>query len=135
MAIIEIKRASERRLNSLTPVVPTGWEGVNFNPPNSMYQLVQHIIRQPEDPVLGTGFHRERVSMQVFIVGEINKGASEVLTRAELVRNHFEKGLVLTENNVKIHVLKTPQLTGTSVVGDRILCSVLIELVAEVYSY
>jgi len=134
MSILEIKRSAERHLNTLTPSVPTGWEGVTFNPPSTIYQRVQFIIQSPDDPVLGTGFHRERVTMQVFVVGEINKGTSEIISRAELIRNKFKKGLVLTEGNVRIHVLRTPQIAGASIVADRSVCPVIIELVAEVYS-
>lgn len=135
MAIIEIKRAAERKLNALTPAVSTAWEGVSFDPPTDIYQRVQFTIQTPDDPVLGTGFHRERVTMQVFVVGAANKGTSEVINRAELIRNHFAKGLVLQEGNVRIHVLTTPQIAGNTVVSERIICPVLIQLVAEVYSY
>ena len=135
MAIVEIKRAAERYLNTLTPSAPTGWEGVSFSPPaDQLYQRVQFLVQTPDDPVFGTGFHRERVTMQVFVVGVINKGSSEVISRAELIRDRFKKGLVLTENNIKIHVLRTPQISGTTIASDRIICPVIIELVAEVYS-
>jgi hypothetical protein len=135
MAIIEIKRAAERQLNSLTPSVPIAWEGISFIPPTGLYERVQFIIQAPEDPVLGKGFHRERVTMQVFCLGATNKGTAEVLARAELIREHFKKGTVLVEDSVKIHVLTTPQIAGTSIVSDKVICPVLIELVAEVYSY
>lgn len=135
MAIVEIKKAAERHLNTLTPVIPTAWEGVSFKPPVGLYQRVQFAIQSPEDPVLGTGFHRERVTLQVFLNGKSNKGTSEVLTQAELIREHFKKGTVFVEGSVKIHVLSTPQIAGTSIVSDRVICPVLIELVAEVYSY
>lgn len=135
MAIIEIKRAAERKLNALTPTLPTAWEGVSFNPPAGLYQRVQFTIQSPDDPVLGVGFHRERMTMQVFVVGDSNKGTSEVITRAELIRAHFAKGLVLQEGNIKIHVLRTPQIAGNTVASERVVCPVLIELVAEVYSY
>jgi hypothetical protein len=134
MAIIQVKRAAERKLNILTPTVPTAWEGVSFTPPDTIYQRVQFTIQSPDDPVLGTGFYRERMTMQVFVVGAANKGTSEVISRAELVRNHFKKGTVFTEDGVHIHVLRTPQVAGTSIASDRIICPVLIELVAEVYS-
>lgn len=134
MAIIETKRASERHLGTLSPSVQTAWENVSFTPQNALYQRVQFMIRPPDDPVLGTGFHRERITMQVFVVGQINKGTSEVINRAELIRNHFGKGLTLVENNIRIHVLRTPQIAGTSISSDRVICPVIIELVAEVYS-
>ena len=135
MAIIEIKKAAEKHLNTLTPSVPIAWESVSFTPPTGLYERVQFIIQRPEDPVLGAGFHRERITMQVFCLGPTNKGTAEVLTRAELIRNHFKKGTVLTEGNVKIHILATPQIAGISVVTDKVICPVLIELVAEVYSH
>lgn len=134
MAIIEVKRAAERHLSTLTPNIATGYEGVIFTPPVGLYQRVQFNIQTPDDPVLGTGFYRERITMQVFIAGALNKGTAEVIARAELVRNHFNKGLTLLENNIRIHVLRTPQIAGTSVASDRIVCPVIIELVAEVYS-
>ena len=135
MAIIEIKKAAERHLNNLTPVVPIAWEGVSFTPTTELYERVQFTIQPPEDPVFGTGFYREHVTMQVFCLGSTNKGTAEVLTRAELIRNHFKKGTVLVEGDVKIHILTTPQIAGTSIVSDKVICPVLIELVAEVYSY
>jgi uncharacterized membrane protein len=135
MAIIQVKRAAERHLSTLSPAVDTAYEGVSFNAPsNTMYQRVQFSIRPPEDPVLGTGFHRELLTMQVFIAGLTNKGTAEVISRAELIRNHFKKGTVFTEGGVHIHVLRTPQIQGTTIASDRIICPVLIELVAEVYS-
>lgn len=135
MAIIQIKRAAERKLIALSPSFPTAWESVTFDPPTGLYQRVQFTIQTPDDPVLGTGFHRERMTMQVFVVGNTNKGTSEVLERAELIRNHFAKGLVLTEDAIKIHVLSTPQIAGNSIVSERVICPVIIQLVAEVYSY
>jgi hypothetical protein len=135
MAIIQIKRAAERKLIALSPSLPTAFESVTFDPPIGLHQRVQFTIQAPDDPVLGTGFHRERVTMQVFIVGNTNKGTSEVLERAELVRNHFAKGLVLDEDGIKIHVLKTPQIAGNSIASERVICPVIIQLVAEVYSY
>ena len=135
MAIIQIKRAAERKLIALSPSFPTAWESVTFNPPDGLYQRVQFTIQAPDDPVLGTGFHRERMQMQVFVVGNANKGTSEVLERIELVRNHFAKGLVLDEDGIKIHVLTTPQITGSSIASERVICAVIIKLVAEVYSY
>jgi len=134
MAIIEVKRATERHLSTLAPTVATGYEGVTFTPPAGLYQRVQFTIQPPDDPVLGTGFYRERITMQVFIAGALNKGTAEVIARAELVRNHFNKGLTLLEDNIRIHVLRTPQIAGTSVASDRLVCPVIIELVAEVYS-
>lgn len=132
MAIAETKKAAERHLNTLAPALPTAWESFEFTPPATIYQVVQFSINPPEDPVLGVGYYRERIQMQVFIVGPLNKGTGDVIARAELVRNRFKKGTFLTEGGVSIHVLSTPQITGTSITDTRLVCPVLIDLVAEV---
>jgi hypothetical protein len=134
MAIVETKRACERRLQTLTPSVPTAYEGVTFTPPNTMYQKVQFVISQPDDPVLGTGYYRERLQMQVFIVDETNKGTSGAIQRAELIRGLFPKGLTITEGAFRIYVLSTPQIAGSTQATNRTIVPVLIDLVTEVYS-
>lgn len=134
MAIVEIKKACERHLASMTPSVPTAFENVEFKPPDSLYQVTRFNIQQPTDPVLGTGFYREQATLQVFVCGKTNKGTAEVLARAELIRQRFKKGTMLLENNIRIHVLTTPQISGVSVTQDRVICPVLISLTAEVYS-
>jgi hypothetical protein len=134
MAIIEIKKACERHLAGMTPVVSTAFENVEFNPPDGLYQVARFSIQQPTDPVLGTGFYREQATLQVFVCGKTNKGTAEVLARAELIRDRFKKGTFLLENNIRIHVLTTPQISGVSVTQDRVICPVLISLTAEVYS-
>lgn len=135
--ISDVKRAAERHLSQISPAVPTAYEGVSFTPPSTgVHQLVQLVIKTPDDPVLGTGFHRENVEFQVFVVGNANKGTAEILARAELIREQFKKGTVLQEGTVRIHVLKTPRLAGVIPAEDsRIVCPVMIELTAEVYSY
>lgn len=116
----------------LSPILPTAYEGVGFTPPTAMYQRVQFRILKPDDPVLGRGYYRERLELQVFIYGEINKGTGEVLDRAELLRQHFKKGTTLVEQQVVIHVLETPAISGTAVIGDKILCPVIITATAEI---
>lgn len=132
-AIKDIKKAAEVRLASLTPALPTSYEGKNFIPPDSgMYQICQIVIQSPDDPVFGTGYYRERVQFQVFVSAPSGAGTGDALTRAELIRNHFAKGLSLTEGTTVIHVLSTPYLGSARVVNNRILVPVLINLTCEV---
>ncbi len=121
-----------KRLNTLSPSLPTGYEGAKFDPPTTIYQRVQFVPRKPDDPVFGRGYYRERVEMQVFINAPLNKGTGEALTRAELVRNHFKKGTKFTEDSVVLHVLETPRIAGTAVISDRVVVPVLIDVIAEV---
>lgn len=132
MAIKQTKRAVERHLSLLSPSLPTAYEASKFNPPSTMYQVIRYSINPPDDPVLGTGYYRERIQMQVFVVGPINEGTGDVLDRAELIRNQFKKGTFLTEDGVDIHILSTPQISGTAITENRVVCPILIDLVSEV---
>lgn len=132
MSVLKTERALIKHLNLLTPALPTAYEGASFTPPPTIYQRVQFRVNQPDDPVLGTGYYRERIEMQIFVNAPSNKGTGEVLTRAEVLRQHFKKSTTLTEEGMLIHVLDTPHVSGTIVVGDRVICPVLINVTAEV---
>lgn len=132
MAIMEIKKALETRLLSLTPSIPTGFEGVNFDPPSTMYQFCQLIIRPPEDPVFGKGYYRERCQFQVFVSSNQGSGTGTALARAELVRNWFQKGTSLLEGGVQISILETPHVGSPTMVNGRVLVPVLINVIGEV---
>lgn len=132
--ILNIKKALERRLQAITPTVPTGFEGVNFDPPvNAMYQRCQFMIGKPQDPTLTIGFSRERLQMQVFICDVKGTGTGAALARAELIRNTFAKGLSLIESGTRIYVLETPHIGSAMVVGDRIIVPVMIDAIGEVF--
>lgn len=131
--IVNIKRACEKHLATLTPSLPTGFEGVDFTPPNTMYQRCQFVVNTPDDPVFGTGYHRERVEFQVFVVDVSGKGTTSAIQRAELIRNHFAKGTTLVESGTPVHILSTPQIAGTKISQGRVIVPVLISAVAEVY--
>ena len=132
MSVLKTERALIKHLNTLTPSLPTAYEGASFTPTSATYQRIQFRISPPDDPVLGTGYYRERIEMQIFVNTASNKGTGEALSRAELLRQHFKKSTTLTEDGMLIHILETPRIAGTIVVGDRVICPVLIPVTAEV---
>lgn len=133
-AVLNTKRALERRLSQGLTGVSIAYEGVSFTPPNNAtYLRTQFLIAQPDDPTIGDLYYRERITFQVFVVGLSNKGTASALQTAEQVRALFKKGTTLNESGTNIYVLGTPKISGTSVVNDRIIIPVMIEIVAEVY--
>lgn len=134
MVIQNIKKACEKHLSAISPSVPTAFEGVNFDPPNSLYQRCQFGLRSPDDPVFGTGYYREVFEFQVFVIFPKGKGALEGLNRAEMIREQFKKGTTLSEGGVDLHVLRTPRIAGTATTQDSMVIPVIIEMVAEVYT-
>lgn len=132
MSVLKTQTALIKHLKLLLPSVPTAYESVSFTPPNSLYQRVQFRILKPDDPVFGTGYYRERLEMQIFLYGLSNKGAGEVLAQAELLRQHFRKSTTLIEQGIHIHILETPTISGTQIIGNRVISPVLIPVIAEV---
>jgi hypothetical protein len=134
LSILETKRALERRLMALTPTIPTAFEGVTFDPPVTMYQRVQLMVKNPVDPVFSAGYHRDEMQFQIFIVDAPNNGTAAALTRAELTRNWFKKGTTFEEGAFRIHILTTPKVGSTAQIGNRTIIPVMIDVVTEVYS-
>lgn len=134
MAIKEAKTAVRKHLNNLVPKLPTALEGISFKPPaKGMYQRLQFVISRPTDPVLGTGYYRENIEIQIFVVDKLDVGTADAETRAELIRDWFHKGLTLIEGNFRMHVLRTPHVSSASIAADKIIVPVLIPLTVEVF--
>lgn len=131
--ISSIKKACERRLATLNPALPTAYENVAFAPPTGMYLRTQFTVQDPEDPVFGTGYYRERMTFQVFVCEELNKGTTNAQAVAESIRTLFTKGTTFTEDDYVVHVLRTPQIAGSTKTTDRLVTPVLIPLVVEVH--
>jgi hypothetical protein len=132
MSILKTQTVLIDHLKTLTPTLPTAYEGISFTPPSTAYQRVQIVIQPPDDPVLSTGYFRERLEMQVFVNAPNNKGVGEALSRAELIRNHFKKGFTAFKDNLIVQVLDTPTITSPAVIGDRLIVAVLIDVVTGV---
>lgn len=133
-AIIKIKRACEKHLASLNPNLPTAYEGVNFTPPDSMYQMVQFVPINPENPSLGDGYFRERVDVQIFVVGVSGKGTTDTLTRAELIAEQFKRGTTLIEDGSTLKILRTPKISGSMISEGRVVVPVVFSVVTDVFS-
>jgi len=128
MAIVLIKKALEKRLATMSPVITTAYSAVSFTPTQGVpYQRVQLVPRRPENPTFGDSYYREVGEFQIFLAYPSNKGEAEVLARAELVQQHFARGTTLTEGGLDIIIQKTPQITGSTIVGDRIIVPVIIQ--------
>lgn len=131
--ILLAKKAAERKLSTLSPALPTAYEGIKFIPPAGMYLRTQFSIQRPDDPVIGDKYYRERISLQVFVVDILNTGTANAYAKADEIRTLFEKGSTFQEQGTNIYVLSTPQITGAAVASDRLIVPVIVELVVEVY--
>lgn len=131
--IINLKKAAERKLSTLSPSIPTAYEGFEFIAPSSMYLRTQFVIQLPDDPTIGSNYYRERILFQVFICDELNKGTVGAYAVAESIRSLFSKGMTMQESTNNIYVLNTPQISGSMVTNSRLIIPVMINLVVEVF--
>lgn len=134
-AIINTKKALERKLKQTLGTLKIAFEGVSFTPPTDQaYVRVQIVPQSPDDPVIGDLYYRERITLQVFVADSSGKGTTPALQIAEQIRAAFHKGFTTTESGYNIYILDTPQIAGTSVSNDRVIVPVLIQVVTEVFS-
>jgi hypothetical protein len=132
MSIVLIKKALQKHLDVM-PALQTAYASVSFTPTQGVpYQRVQLIPRQPENPTFGDSYYREVGSFQIFLAYPSNKGEAQVLERAELVQKHFARGTTLTEGAIEVNILRTPQIAGSTIVGDRVIVPVIIQYSAGV---
>lgn len=134
MSVFAIKKAVRLHLAGMSGVVPTAYEATEFDPPDGMYQRLQFSVAPPDDPTLGLGYYRERVTAQIFVVAKAGEGTGAAEQYAEAVRNHFKKGTTLFEGSIRIQVLTTPHIAGNVVVQNRLIVPVMIDLVGEVFT-
>jgi hypothetical protein len=134
MSVFAVKKAARLHLATMPSVVPTAYEAMAFDPPDGMYQRLQFSVSPPDDPTLGLGYHRERVTAQVFVVDQAGSGTGAAEQYAELVKDRFKKGTTLFESGVRIQILTTPQIAGSVVVQNRLIIPVMIDLVGEVFT-
>lgn len=131
--ILNIKKAFEKRLATLSPAIATAYEGVSFTPTTAPYQRVMLVPSQPLNPTMGTEHYREVGSFQVFLNYPANKGSGEAIARASQIRTLFKRGTTLIEDSTEVKILTTPQISGNSIVQDRIVVPVIIGYIADVF--
>jgi hypothetical protein len=127
-----IKQTIEGVIAGMTPSIPTAFEGVNFDPPDTIYQRVQLLPRRPDDSVLGDAYYRELVDLQVYVSAPKGEGSGEALDQAERLRNTFPRGWHLQVQDVRLNVLRTPQISSTLTLDSRVVVPVFVSFVCEV---
>ena len=111
MSHTAIQRALIGHLKTLTPT----WRTIIGNAPQSAkdvdeYQLVVFEGAGPKRTTKGGGANDTEFwhgFMRVNLVSKRNNGLKEVSERADLMRAHFPRALVLTESPVSLSILNT----------------------------
>lgn len=133
MSIKEIKSGLEKKLLTLSPPIDTAFESVTYVPSSGVpYQRVQLILRS-RNTTQGSTHFRQEGDFQVFLLYPSNEGTGDILTRAELLREHFKRGTTIVEGGFTINIVETPNIAGAQVIGDRVITPIIIPFVCEVF--
>lgn len=134
MSQILVRRAFEKRLDTLTPAVATVFENVEYVPVSGTpYQQARLLPATPENPVYGDGYYREVGLFQVGLFYPLNVGVAVVQTRAEALRTLFPRATYMTEGGVTTTIRRTPAISSGFVDGDRYVLFVSIDYFASVF--
>ncbi|WP_082818874.1 DUF4128 domain-containing protein [Cupriavidus nantongensis] len=135
MSLSLIRRALEKHLLAMAPVLPLAPENVPFTPtPGAPYQRVHLLPATPANPTMGDGFYREVGVFQVSLYYPQGTGPAAAQTRAEAVRNYFPRGLLIPEGGISTRVERTPAISSGVPDGDRWCIHVSIQYSADIFT-
>jgi hypothetical protein len=129
--IVDAKKAVLRYLAANT-VLKIAYENDVFTPPVTQFLATDFFVNDPDD-VIGTGYHRDNVSFNIYIHSKLGNGSGASDSKALEMRNLFKKGTTFVEGQTRIHVLSTPRVSSVSKLQDRLFQNVSIDLSVEVF--
>lgn len=129
-----IRVATRIHLETIANNIDTNYEGKSFTPDSlAEYQSVFLMSGAVDDFTISySDSSKSDFILQITLYYPSQKGTYKVETKASDIVSHFNRGLVLEKNGVKIRVEKTPTIANLGVDGDREVRAVSIGLV--VYS-
>ena len=113
MSQVIVRQLLEQRLASLSPALATAWENNKFvRTLDAPHQVATLLPANSENPTMGGGSVqiREYGVLHVMLKYPVGTGAGAAQARAELLRSHFPRGLVLTSGNVRVSIHDTPSV-------------------------
>lgn len=133
MSLSLIRSALETALAAITPVIATAYENVAFTPPapTTPYQRVWLLTADPDNPEASNGY-TERGYMQVDLCYPLGGGPAAATARAQIIRDAFKRGRLLTASSVKVTIEKTPTISGGSREEERHVVRVKIPFYAHI---
>jgi hypothetical protein len=133
MSLVLVRKALEKHLAALLPVISIAYENASFTPVvGTPYQKVDLLPNSPDNRVMGASVYWERGVFQVKLMYPQGSGTAAAGARAELLRNHFRRGTTLAESGVNVQITDTPTIHGALNEGDRYAVPVSIYYQAQI---
>ncbi len=134
MEILNIRRAFEKAIQPLVNVnLEVAYENVKYEPKTDIaFMALQLSPRPVENPTIGDSYYREVGEFQIFLCYPSQKGSESAFTKAQEIRDSFERGMTLVEGSTEVIIKRTPKINGAMVTDDRYVVPVIIEYFASV---
>lgn len=133
MSLNSIRKALERRIETLPGKIATVAEGTTYNPIVDVpYQELILMPAVPENPTFGDGYYRENGNLRVRLFFPNKRGVGAIIAYAESIRLHFQRATTLVEDGIEVIIRRTPAISGTQKINDRITMTVDINYFASV---
>lgn len=111
MSRAAIRGALQSWLAGMSPALPTAWENVEFTPAQGTpYQRVNLLAADPDNTTQGPAMFIEVGIFQVTLNYPAGAGYVAAEARAEAVRSRFKRGTTLTQDGVRVHIIRTPAI-------------------------
>ena len=128
MSLPIIRRAFERHLGLISTGIATAYQNDSFTPDvNLPFQRVDLIPNTPDNQEMGDRSYVERGLFQITLAYPLNKGSGAAEARAQAIRLHFRRGLVLLEAGLRILVTKTPAIAPALLGSSRYEVPITVE--------
>lgn len=136
MSQLQIRKALEIALASITPAIATAYENDMFTPIDGVpFQTVFLLPATPLNPELSVGgFFQERGIFQINLHYPANRGPKDIEARAELYRSHFFQGAMFTNGTTTVQLTGTPAIGQGKADGNRWIVPFKIVYVANGYN-
>ncbi len=136
MSEISVCAALETQLATVTFTGgQTVYENAEFEPTaGTPYQEVFTLFAKPDNPTMGTAFHRLRGIFQVNLFYPILTGRGAAQTQAGLIKAAFARGRTFTSGAVTVQIENVPYVGQGTRDGDRWMVPVKIDWYANINS-
>lgn len=117
MSLFAIRNALNARLNSLSALPSVAWENIAFTPKTNETHVRVNFL---PGATRAAANHKSAMDFesglyQLDIYAPQDQGPNTASTLAERIRQHFSRGLVLTNSGISVNIEATPSM----VVADR----------------
>jgi hypothetical protein len=135
MSLLKISAAFEKKLKALDTNFPTALENLPYTPvTGTAYQRIRVLPATPVNPTMGDNYHRENGLCEIILFYPVNTGRGTAQAKAEAIKNHFPRGLALTEAGQIIKIDRTPTISAAIQDGDRYALPITISYYSEIFN-